>query len=247
MNVAGYIRVSGTGQVDKEGPTRQRDVIAAFCSRHGLNRTCNYFDAGVSGTIDGMDRPQFVRMVREIIKRRAVAEKIGERQSPGSILIDAVVIEKVDRLARTLAVQEAAVLLLRKHGIKLYIASMGTLQDYAADSGDPSLNLFRQMLGAIAEFEKVNTCARLSQARASVRLKKGRCEGRKPYGFKPGEETILSNMRHLRSTGNSYPEIAFCLNTNGHRNRSGNAWTGENIKKILNPGRSRRKLPPSLE
>ena len=246
MNVVGYIRVSGTGQIEKEGPDRQRDAISAFCSRHGLNLTSDYFDAGVSGTIDGMDRPQFVQMVRAIIKRRALVEELeAQKRISAPLQIEAVVIEKVDRLARTLAVQEAAVLLLRKHGIKLYIASIGTLQDYAADSGDPSLNLFRQMLGAIAEFEKVNTCARLSQARASLRIKNGRCEGRKPYGFRPGESEILDFMRSLKKNGESYQEISSCLNEKGYKTRYGRPWSIDRIKNTLKP-RTGPKRPKKL-
>lgn len=47
---------------------------------------------------------------------------------------------------------------------------------------DPTRTLIRQVLGAIAQFEKSVIVLKLRAARERVRKSKGRCEGRKPFG-----------------------------------------------------------------
>ncbi len=231
-NIAAYVRVSGAGQVDKEGPDRQRQDIAAFCSRFGLNNVGEYFEC-ITGTADTLERPKFMQMVDEILRRREVASNLQPNQFPNVLTISAIVIESCDRLARSVMVQEAAILQLRKAGIKLYICKNGTLLDYAADSGDPLLNMQRQMLGVLAEFEKANICSRLFRGRQNKRAKTGRCEGRKPYGFRDGEEAVLTLMKGFRSEGIPAESIASRLNDNQLRTRYGKLWTAENVRSIF--------------
>jgi DNA invertase Pin-like site-specific DNA recombinase len=130
-------------------------------------------------------------------------------------------------------VQEAAILQLRKAGIKLYICKNGTLLDYAADSGDPLLNMQRQMLGVLAEFEKANICSRLFRGRQNKRAKTGRCEGRKPYGFRAGEELVRQDIELMRKGGSTFEDISSSLNANKKRTRYGKAWTPDNVRSIL--------------
>jgi hypothetical protein len=49
----------------------------------------------------------------------------------------------------------------------------------AADS--PASKLIRQTLGAVGEFDKAMTVAKLKGARDRVRRRDGKCEGRKSY------------------------------------------------------------------
>jgi DNA invertase Pin-like site-specific DNA recombinase len=226
------VRVSGAGQVDKEGPDRQRQDIAAFCSRFGLNNVGEYFEC-VTGTADTLERPKFMQMVNEILRRREVASNLQPNQFPNVLTISAIVIESCDRLARSVMVQEAAILQLRKAGIKLYICKNGTLLDYAADSGDPLLNMQRQMLGVLAEFEKANICSRLFRGRQNKRAKTGRCEGRKPYGFRAGEELVRQDIELMRKGGSTFEDISSSLNANKKRTRYGKAWTPDNVRSIL--------------
>ncbi len=233
--------------MDKEGPDRQRQDIAAFCSRFGLNHVAEYFEC-FTGTVDTALRPKFMQMVEEILKRRAIAAEIPPPQQPQTLLISAIVIESCDRLARTLEVQEAAIRQLRKAGIKLYICRNGTMSDYVADAKDPVLNLCRQMMGAVAEFEKANMCHRLQRGRLNVRAKTGRCEGRKAFGTRPGEDTILAIMQQRKKDRDTYKEIASSLNANRFCNRSGDEWTWTNIRSILNPKSKRiRSLEAIVE
>ena len=239
-NIASYVRVSGTGQVEKEGPDRQRQDIAAFCSRHGLNHVGEYFEC-ITGTADTLERPKFMQMVGEIVRRREIAANLASNQQPESLIISAIVVESCDRLARTLMVQEAAIQQLRKAGIKLYVCKNGTLLDYAADSGDPYLNMQRQMLGVLAEFEKANMCHRLERGRENKLAKTGRCEGRKPYGARPGEAEVLAHIKQMKKDEASSYQISCSLNANGFKTRYGRPWTGDNVRSIL---RDRKKVRP---
>ena len=245
-NIAAYVRVSGTGQVEKEGPDRQRQDIAAFCSRHGLNNTGEYFEC-ITGTADTLERPKFMQMVNEIVRRREIAAELSPQQQPASLLISAIVVESCDRLARSVMVQEAAIVQLRKAGIKLYVCKNGTLLDYAEDSGDPYLNMQRQMLGVLAEFEKANLCHRLKRGRQNKLAKTGRCEGRKPYGARPGEKIILEIIQEQRKKGLPFEGISLGLNANGYKTRYGKQWTPDNIRSILRDRSKVRTLPQIIK
>jgi hypothetical protein len=55
---------------------------------------------------------------------------------------------------------------------------------------------FRQVLGAVAQFEKAVIVSKLKAARVRKRRATGRCEGRKPYGTRPGEADVVALAAH---------------------------------------------------
>ena len=62
--------------------------------------------------------------------------------------------------------------------------------------------LVRQVLGAIAQFEKANSVAKLAAARKRKREREGRCEGRKPHSeTKPEVVAIACRLRRKRPKG----------------------------------------------
>jgi hypothetical protein len=72
----------------------------------------------------------------------------------------------------------------------------------------------------VAQFEKSVIVAKLRAARIRKRKATGRCEGRKPFGTKPGEAETLALIRRLRRKPRggkrlSYDVIAARLNANG--------------------------------
>jgi hypothetical protein len=79
---------------------------------------------------------------------------------------------------------------------------------------------------------------KLRGARQRTRIKNGRCEGRKPYGFYPGEVETLKRIEELNASGESATAIANRLKAEGRRTRSGGEWLQPSVSKILN--RSRR-------
>jgi DNA invertase Pin-like site-specific DNA recombinase len=66
---------------------------------------------------------------------------------------------------------------------------------------DPSRVLFRQIMGAIAEYDKAMVVTKLQAARKRLRASQGRCEGRKPDGTRPGECATLVRIQALRLAG----------------------------------------------
>jgi DNA invertase Pin-like site-specific DNA recombinase len=127
-------------------------------------------------------------------------------------------------------VQEAVVADFDKHGLTLVSVSEPDLM-----ANDPTRILLRQMLGAVAQYDKTQIVMKLRVARERKRLQNGRCEGRKPFGTRPGEVELLERMRGMRRAGMSFDRIAATLNAEGVVTRtSGKRWRGGAVNQILN-------------
>jgi len=75
---------------------------------------------------------------------------------------------------------------------------------------------------------------KLRGARQRMRVKDGRCEGRKAYGEREGEQEMISLIRELSARGMNYSGIAAKLNKNGVSTRyRGAKWYPANISRIL--------------
>ena len=85
-----------------------------------------------------------------------------------------IIVELPDRFARDLAVQLAGHDMLKALGIAIIPASA---PDFFTED-TPTAVLVRQVLGAIAQFEKASSVAKLAAARKRKREREGRCEGR---------------------------------------------------------------------
>ncbi len=233
MNVFSYLRVSGAAQVDGDGFPRQRAAIAEFCARHNLTILGEFVDPGVSGTVEGMDRPGFADMVNK-------AEQLTDFKIAG------IVVENMDRWARTLMVGEVLLAQCRKRGLKVFCTTTGELVDMADENNDdPYKNLYRQILGAIAQFEKCCLVVKLKGARGRKRMLGFGCEGAKPFGQKPGEGDILREMRALKEKSFSLDEIALELNIQKRTTRFGKKWNKSNVFVAMG-GKRIKKVDPLL-
>ena len=168
---------------------------------------------GVTGTKPGEDRAAFAEMMTAL-------------HANGTKLV---VVEKLDRLARDLMIQESIIADLRANGFQLIsVAEPDLLQD------DPGRTMFRQFMGAIAQYDKTSIVLKLRGARQRMKAATGRCEGRKPYGDRDGEGAVIERMRQLRSSGMAYWKIAGVLNTEGVPTRTdGKRWRGCTVNSIL--------------
>jgi hypothetical protein len=83
-----------------------------------------------------------------------------------------IIVESPDRFARDLMVQLAGHDMLKAKGLTLIAASAP--MHFTEDT--PTAILVRQVLGAVAEFEKTTTVAKLAAARRRKRLATGKCE-----------------------------------------------------------------------
>lgn len=215
-----YLRVSGLGQVRGHGITRQREAVAKYAKTHGFEIVDEFKDAGVSGTT-------------ELADRAGLAALLDRLQSNG---VRTVLVERADRVARDLMVSEVILGQFRDLGVQVIEAEGGT--DLTVANGDPTRTLIRQVLGAVSQFEKSVIVLKLRAARDRKRRTDGRCEGRKPYGHRPGETDIIERIRALRrkprkGTRLSYAKIADRLNADGIVARYGGQWHAAQVRNAL--------------
>lgn len=231
MNVMSYLRVSGATQIAGDGFERQDCVIDEFCRTHCLRLVGHYKEAG-TGTQEGIDRPEFSTMLESI-----------SRSGQHDILpVTAIVVERMDRLARDLMVSELLLKECRTRGIKVFSADQGNLTDMASDGGDPTRVLIRQIMGALAQWEKSVLVKKL---RAAKDRKKAagemNVEGIKPYGSFAGEGVVLKLARDWQAEGKTFSEIARLLQSMDCRNRAGKPFRAQNLRAILLNAEQRNK------
>jgi DNA invertase Pin-like site-specific DNA recombinase len=130
-------------------------------------------------------------------------------------------------------------------GVRVVEAEGGTdLTEGNADN--PTAVLIRQVLGAVAEFEKSALVSKLRGARNRRRAREGRCEGIKPFGEKPDEaETVaLAKRLHRKNprTGRrrTYAEIARKLEAEGRETRSRKPWSPDAVRNVLRSDKRKR-------
>jgi DNA invertase Pin-like site-specific DNA recombinase len=215
-----YLRVSGKGQINKGGFPRQRDVIRKYAKANNLEIVGEYRDEGVSGT-------------KELEHRQGLAALLDHIESNG---VQIVLVERADRLARDLMVGEVILGQFRDAGVSVIAADSGV--DLTTGDDDPTRTLIRQVLGAVSQFEKSVIVLKLRAARERTKRKTGRCEGRKPYGYYPGEDKIIKRIKELyrKRPGEKrmgFRTIAGQLNKEGIFTRSGVPWSDTQVKSIL--------------
>jgi site-specific DNA recombinase len=208
----GYLRVSSEGQVEGDGFARQRSSIETYAKAHGIEIVKFFQERGVSGTTEGDDRPAFQEMLVALLSN-------GTR---------AVLIERMDRIARDIVIQESILKDLIRRGFELISVSEPDLC-----SSDPYRSAMRQMLGVFAELDRKTIVLKLRAARNRKKAQTGRCEGRKPFGHYDGEADILSRIIATRSSGLNYEQSAKALNAEGLKTRSGGKWFPATVRRIL--------------
>lgn len=157
-----YLRTSSATNVgpEKDSDKRQMEAIERYAKRNDINIVGKYYDAGVKGSDPIMERPGFSAMIYDAAKR-------GVRL---------ILVESPDRFARDLIVQITGHELLKTHDMQLIPT---TTPDFFLED-TPTAVMVRQILGAVAQFEKSTLVAKLKAARdrASRRLGE-RIEGRR--------------------------------------------------------------------
>jgi DNA invertase Pin-like site-specific DNA recombinase len=215
-----YLRVSGKGQVKGDGFPRQLQAIKSYSVAHDIKIVQVFREEGVAGTKDSMDRPAWAEMMMAL-------------HANG---VKTILIEKLDRLARDLMVQEATIADLQKWGFTLVSVAEPDLM-----ASDPTRILMRQLMGAVAQYDKSQIVLKLRGARMRKRVAEGRCEGRKPFGRDEAEQSAMERMKSLRAEGLGFDRIAERLNAEGVPTRTRKRWHGVVVNRILT-GRSRSRM-----
>jgi DNA invertase Pin-like site-specific DNA recombinase len=101
-------------------------------------------------------------------------------------------------------------------------------------SNDPTRKLMRQILGAFSEYEATMIALKLRGARIRAKAKDPNYkEGRKPFGFRPGEQETIQRVLELRKAGHSLASIAKALTTEGRKPRKGHVWFEQQVARIV--------------
>jgi DNA invertase Pin-like site-specific DNA recombinase len=140
-----------------------------------------------------------------------------------------VLIEKLDRLARDTIISETAVAYFQRNDFEL----ISTLEpDLCSD--EPTRVLFRTMLAAFSQYEKSMIVLKLKGARARAKVKDPNwTQGRKPFGFREGEQDTIKRVMEMHAQGLKLPAITRQLNAEGHKTRTGKQFFPQQVADII--------------
>lgn len=207
-----YLRVSTDDQRQALGLEAQRRAIATWAAREGV-RIVATFEESVSGGASFEDRPILLKAIATVGATRARA----------------LVVAKVDRFSRDPLSAALAESELRRHGAALACA------DGNGSGDDPSGELVRGILLAVARFEKAMIRARIVAALA-VKKSRGELTGAAPYGMRrgkdgvhlerdPAEQRTLTRIRAWRASGETVRGIQARATKAGLLGRTGQPFT----------------------
>lgn len=224
MNLVAYLRVSTDAQIDRYGLASQRTDVERWAKAEGhtIARWC--VDEGVSGTVEATDRPGLA----------CALEAIESGEAEG------VVTPKLDRLARSLSVQEAALAHVWKLGGRFFTAESGEVS--SNDSDDPMRTAMRQMAGVFAELERAMIVQRMQKGRAAKASTGGYAYGAPPYGWRSdggqlvpveSEQMAIWRILQLHAQGVTHQQMTEALAAEGHKPRRSERFASSALHRII--------------
>jgi DNA invertase Pin-like site-specific DNA recombinase len=216
VQAVAYLRTSSAANVGGDSGERQLVAIRAYAKAADVEIVDTYTDDAVRGDNAIENRPGFAAMMERLLSN-------GVRT---------IVVETANRFARDLIVQEVGYEMLKSRGITLIAADK---PDSFVDDG-PTATLVRQMLGAVAQFEKSMLVSKLRGARERKRATGVKVEGRRSHAeMHPEVVELVKQLRRKRPKGGqpSYREIAEELLARGHVNANGRIYSGSSIRNML--------------
>jgi len=230
MRVVGYLRVSTDRQAESGwGLDVQRAEIMVWAAREGHHIVSWERDEGVSGS-NGLDT------------RVGLYGALGAIQDGSA---DGVVVHRLDRLARDLVLQETLLGTVWKYGGSVFstVAGEAAYLDPEREQDDPSRRLSRQILGAVAEYERATIRLRLRAGKLAKKAQGGYIGGKVPFGFDLGpsgdlepnqeEQRTIARMQELRDEGATMQRICDVLTEEGYQTKGGGRWQTATVGRIL--------------
>jgi DNA invertase Pin-like site-specific DNA recombinase len=213
IEAVGYMRTSSSTNVgaDKDSDKRQKAAIIPYAKAAGYEIVDWFYDAAVRGTDAITARPGFAAMLDRIAGN-------GVRT---------IIVESPDRFARDLIVQLTGHDHLKALGVELVPASA---PDFFLQE-TPTAELVRQVLGAVAQFEKANLVAKLKAARDRKRDETGKCGGRKSYAEANPE--LVKIARELQGEELSLRGISAALAERGYKTAKGMPYSASAVASML--------------
>lgn len=190
-----YRRVSTAQQLDGGGLPRQLEICQAFVESKGW-AMARVFTEQESGSVDTIDRPQ----LQEAISLCTPATGVS-----------AIVVERADRIARDLIVGELFFRECKAAGVEVYAADTG--EELVNAESDPTRKLIRQILGALAEWDKAQIARKLLAGRKRKKAETGfPCGGKPVFGRAPEQKLAVATILFYHRKGESAEIIARRLN-----------------------------------
>ena len=199
---------------DKDSRVRQELAVREYASANDIEIVGEFYDAAVSGADMIHTRPGFDAMLKAILGN-------GVRT---------ILVETANRFARDLIVQETGYQYLKSRGVDLIaVDSPGSFLD-----DTPTATLIRQVLGAVAQFEKSALVARL----AGGRKRTGRTGGKPPLAVT--QPVVIKRVHELRATDSTITlrAIGAVLTDEGHFTSKGKPYNPAQIARIIASKRS---------
>lgn len=229
MKLVGYIRVSTDRQAEEGlGLEVQEDALQSWARPNGHRLAKVLRDEGISGS-NGIETRVGLAEALELLRA-------GEARG--------LVVYRLDRLARDLVLQEQLLAEIWRMGAEVFSTSdaeQGYLQD---DPSDPSRKLIRQVLGAVAEYERAMIRLRLEAGRRRKSQSGGYAGfGSPPFGYRSEggalvahsqEQVTLARIRTLHADGKSLRQIARALDGEERKPRRGDCWQPRQVGRIVN-------------
>ena len=227
MELVGYVRVSSEGQLDGYGLDAQERSARRWAKANGhkIVRWCR--DEGRSGALDVADRPGLACAVDAVATGAA----------------QGLVIARIDRLARALTVQEAALAIVWRLGGRVFTADAGEVA--CDDPDDPMRTAIRQVFGVFAELDRKMVTKRLRDGRAAKADAGRKSVGAYAYGYRgagkgrerdaapdQAEQVAVLRIVEMRRGGASYRQIVTVLEAEGLRPRRAEHWSSAAVRNI---------------
>lgn len=216
MKAFGYVRFSGKGQVECDGPIGQEAALRQYADAHDITIEEVFTEDGAGGTLE----------TRRALAAMMVAMELSHHG------VKTVIIERLNCLASDLIVQEAIINDFRKGGFQLI--SVHESDDLLGE--DPTRKLARHVFGAIAEYDKVMTALKSKAARDRKRICECRYERRRTYEDTMPELFHLINELRRKPKGAkrmTYGQVAEELNRRGFKTSLSGEFNGQIVQNIL--------------
>lgn len=228
MALVVYARTSISGNGDSVAA--QRDACRRWAAAEGHEVATAFCDDGLSGKLSPDDRPGLLAALIEIEEGRA----------------DGVLIHRLDRFARELHVQEAALARIWNAGGHVFEAvDRGeVLRD---DPDDPYRKFIRQVMGAASELERGMISLRMRGGRKRKHALGGYAGGPTvPFGQRvegfgkearrvadPAAEPVIERVLVLRRSGLTLARVAEQLNAEGVLSPGGGRWHPTTVQRVV--------------
>ncbi|MBA2726381.1 MAG: recombinase family protein [Actinobacteria bacterium] len=227
MKLVAYIRVSTDRQTsDGLGLDVQREQIKTWAKANRHRIISWESDEGISGAKDFTDREGLATALQSICDGTA----------------QGIVVAKLDRLARSLTVQEAALAHGWNCGGTMFSVDQGeVLRD---DPDDPMRTAMRQVVGVFGQLERAMIAKRLRDGRRLKRERGGYADGAPSFGYRAdrdnkqlapddAEQAALERIRSLRNDGASIRSIIGTLEAEGISTKQGKHWNPGTLSRLL--------------